>query len=204
MLFIGNSFTERNGGLDKQLERLAPSVQASSVVFGGFTLRNHWTDGRALESIRQGGWSYVVLQDQSVTPVLDAPEFYRYGQAFDEEIRRAGANTVLLMTWERPDAVSSGVTTKSLASAYDGLGRVLGDAVAPAGVAFADSLRQRPDLQLTLSDGHPTVMGTYLAGCVVFGTLFGETPVGHVAADPTVAPELQAYFQKVAAVALGY
>jgi hypothetical protein len=203
VLLIGNSYTSYNGGLDAQLERLAPSVDAVSVTNGGFTLKDHWADGRALSAIRQGGWAYVVLQDQSVTPVLATPQFYQYGQSFGDENRRSGAQAVLLMTWQRPDAVGIGVTSESLAAAYNGLGEAMGAKVAPAGTAFAASLKERPDLALTGQDGHPTVYGTYLAACVLYGTLFGTTPVGNVADEPLVPSDVQGYFQRIAARSLG-
>lgn len=98
----------------------------------------------------------------------------------------------------------AGVTTNALATAYDDAGGPIGAKVAPAGIAFAASLAQRPDLVLNAQDGHPTVYGTYLAGCVLYGTLFDRTPVGNVAPDPAVPPDLQTYFQQVAAHALGY
>jgi hypothetical protein len=204
VLLIGNSFTERNGGIGPQLERLAPAVRAESVVVGGYTLENHWTNGTALKRIRSGGWAFVVLQDQSMAPVASTAEFYTYGQSFGSEIVLSGARPVLLMTWERPDAVAAGVTTERLASAYDGLGSLIGAKVAPAGRAFAASLKERPDLVLNVQDGHPTPYGTYLAACVLYGTLFDKTPVGNVAADPLLPPEIQAYFQRIAASALGY
>lgn len=204
VLFVGNSFTAINGGLDKQLERLTPYAKTESVTYGGFTLKDHWTDGHALQAIRQGGWTYVVLQEQSVTPVMATAQFYRYVDAFNSEIVRAGARTVLLMTWERPDMFQAGVTTNALATAYDDAGGPIGAKVAPAGIAFAASLAQRPDLVLNAQDGHPTVYGTYLAGCVLYGTLFDRTPVGNVAPDPAVPLDLQTYFQQVAAHALGY
>jgi len=204
VLFVGNSYTSYNDGLDKQLERLAPSIVTERVTYGGFTLENHWTDGHALQAVHRGGWTYVVLQDQSVTPVLHAAEFYQYGRAFADEIRQVGASAVLLMTWERPDAVAEGVTSGAIEAAYDGLGDSIGARVAPAGTAFAASLRQRPDLALNLRDGHPTPYGTYLAGCVVYGTIFGITPVGNVAPDPGIPVDVQAYLQGIAARALGY
>jgi hypothetical protein len=204
VLFVGNSFTAFNGGLDQQLERLTPYASTVSVTFGGFTLENHWTDGHALQAIRQGGWTYVVLQEQSVTPVMADSKFTQYVDAFNTEIVRAGARTVLLMTWERPDMAKAGVTTNALATAYDAAAAPIGAKVAPAGIAFAASLARRPDLALDAQDGHPTVYGTYLAGCVLYGTLFDRTPVGNVTSDPGVPPDVQAYFQQVAAHALGY
>jgi len=47
--------------------------------------------------------------------------------------------------------------------AYNLAGAELNAKVAPAGLAFAQALRQRPDLALYSQDGHPTMVGTYLA-----------------------------------------
>jgi hypothetical protein len=76
ILFIGNSYTDINGGIDKQLGILSPSSRASRISPGGFTLENHWNDGKALQIIRQGGLDYVVLQDQSQTPIVDQANFF--------------------------------------------------------------------------------------------------------------------------------
>ncbi len=53
VLFIGNSYTFVNGGLDKQLRGLAPSIETASVTAGGYTLERHWTDGNALIKKRE-------------------------------------------------------------------------------------------------------------------------------------------------------
>jgi hypothetical protein len=204
VLFVGNSYTSYNGGVDQQLQRLAPSIRTESITVGGATLKNHWTSGTALGRIRQGGLMFVVLQEQSVTPVSSPLTFYQAVRDFSGAIAANGASTVLLMTWQRPDEATAGVTTERLASAYEQAGRLTGATVAPAGLAFAASLAERPDLALNASDGHPTAYGTYLAACVLYGTLFGKTPVGNVAAEPSLPGDVQAYLQKVAARTLGY
>lgn len=203
VLLIGNSFTSFNGGVGARLERLSPSIKTETIAVGGATLEDHWTTGTAPATIRAGGWNYVVLQDQSVAPVFSTPEFYTYGQDFISQIRGVGAQPVLLMTWERPDAVSVGVTTAKLAAAYEGLGAATGAAVAPAGWAFAASLKQRPDVALTVVDGHPTAAGTYLAACVLYRTMFGVSGLGSVAQDPSLPADVQDYLRGIAAGALG-
>jgi len=65
-------------------------------------------------------------------PVLARQNFLGFSRQFDAEIREAGAKTVLLMTWERPDSISAGVNTAKLASAYNSVGTELGALVAPA------------------------------------------------------------------------
>jgi hypothetical protein len=204
VLFVGNSFTYNNGGIDSQLNRLAPSCHTASVALPGFTLEGHWNDGSALRAIDRGGWQYVVLQEQSQMPVTDQAKFLQYARQFDQAIRKTGAQTILLMTWDRPDSVGYGATTANLAAAYEAVGKALGAKVAPAGLAFAAALRERPDLVLYSDDGHPTRYGTYLSACVVYATIFRRTLVGNVSADGSIPPDLRDFFQRIAAQSLGY
>jgi len=204
ILFIGNSYTYVNGGIDKQLEGVAHSIATSRQTAAGYTLERHWNEADALRAIRRGGWSYVVLQEQSQTPIFDQQKFYHFAREFDREIRAGGAQTILLMTWERPDSIAYGVTTANLAAAYNAIGTELGAKVAPAGLAFARSLHERPDLLLYSQDGHPTIYGTYLIACMLYGTIFARSPVGNLYSDTSITPEMRAYFQRIAAESLGY
>lgn len=204
VLLIGNSYTAINGGIDKELSHLAPSIQTSRIAPGGYTLKEHWADGIALQSVHQGGWAYVVLQDQSQAPVINPAEFREYVGLFNHEITNSGARTILLMTWERPDSVAYGVTTADLAAAYRAVGTELGIKVAPVGLAFADARLERPDLVLCQQDGHPTVYGTYLAACVLYGTILDRSPIGLVDARSAIPPDVQATLQNAADQSLGY
>jgi len=198
VLFIGNSFTSYNSGLDVELHDLDPGCTTSSVAIGGATLQRHWDLKLALNAIRSGHWDYVVLQEQSQTPVIDRPLFARYAARFNAAIEESGAHTVLLMTWQRPDSLTAGVTTANLSAAYRGVGATLGARVAPAGEAFAAALAARPDIMLNQIDGHPTPAGTYLAACVVYRTIVGRSPVGLGYADPAVPADVRAFLQEIA------
>ena len=204
ILFIGNSFTYFNNGIDRYLNSFAPSSKASSVALGGYTLENHWNNNATQQALHQGGWGYVVLQEQSQVPIFDPTGFHQFAVAFDRKIKAIGAKTILFMTWERPDSVSQGVTTQNLASAYNNVGAELGAKVAPVGLAFARSLSEKPDLSLYNVDGHPTIYGTYLATCVLYGTIFERSPEGNPYIDKEISTELQTYLQKTAAKTLGY
>jgi hypothetical protein len=204
VLFIGNSYTALNGGLDQQLHGLAPASETVRIDVGGFTLEKHWNDGNALQTIRQGKWKFIVLQEQSQTPIINQRTFYENVRKFDGEIRRMGATPILLMTWERPDSVKYGVTTTNVANAYQTLGKQLVIPVAPAGTAFARSLREKPNLELYIRDGHPTVYGTYLAACVLYATIFKTSPVGNPYSDWSISAELRTYLQRIAAETTGF
>ena len=50
----------------------------------------------------------------------------------------------------------------------------------PAGLAFARSVAQRPQLNLYARDKrHPSLEGTYLAAATVYAALYRQTPVGN-------------------------
>jgi hypothetical protein len=202
VLFVGNSYTFYNGGLDQQLKGLDPSIATARDCVGGYTLADHWNTGTATNQIAQGHWSYVVLQEQSQTPVLAPQSFEQCVRQFDDQIRAVKAKTVLLTTWQRPDSVQMGVTTASLAAAYEQAGRQVDAIVAPAGGAFAASLAKRPDITLTSPDGHPTAAGTYLAACVLYGAITNRSPVGN-SFGPEDGQE-RSYLQRIAAQTLGY
>ncbi|MBM6403889.1 hypothetical protein JQN72_06480 [Phycicoccus sp. CSK15P-2] len=192
VLFVGNSFTHYNGGLDELLEGLAPNVHARRVAPGGFTLQQHMANGDTLDALADpDGWDVVVLQEQSQLPVYEYGTFSDGLNRLAELARSAGAQPVALQTWARRD--SPGVTTAALARAYASAGRSAGTAVAAAGAAFARATSVRPDLALSQDDGHPTEEGSYLAACVVLRTVYG--PVGPNSftggLDPVVATTLQ-------------
>ncbi len=198
ILFIGNSFVDFNGGIDSYLRKMAPNTVASRIAPGGYTLKHHWNDAKTLDVIRSGGWDVVVLQEQSQTSVVNAADFFDYARKLDSEIKRVGAETILFMTWERPDSIRFGVTTENLARAYQTLGQQLGAKVASAGIAFSRVLHERPTLNLYSRDGHPTVTGTYLAACVLYQTIFRQSPVGN-SYSAGITEEEKDFLQRIAA-----
>ncbi|HUQ50322.1 MAG TPA: hypothetical protein VM056_06380 [Terriglobales bacterium] len=192
VLFIGNSFTHIN-----DLPLLTASLAASAnpprqlytqlVAEGGATLKRHWEAGAALVAIRQGKWDYVVLQEQgnlgpSVAGSINEPQmFHEYARRFDSEIRKAGARTVLFMTWARQDAPEQQVV---LTKAYADIAEELHVTVAPVGLAWEKSLRHNPKLTLHYTDrSHPGPLGSYLSACVLFAVLFSSSPEGLSAGD---------------------
>jgi len=64
---------------------------------------------------------------------------------------------------------------------YVETGNKVGALVIPVGLAFEEAYKQRPDMQLqkTFDGSHPDLIGTYLAACVVYASLYGKSPVGN-------------------------
>jgi hypothetical protein len=179
ILFIGNSFTSYNGGVDMHLNKLAPALSVSEIAPGGCTYKDHYNNPSTLQALRTGSWDIVVLQEQSQSPVMYSIDFIQYAHKLDEVIKESHAQTLLFMTWERPNSIQDGVTTDNIANAYISLGKELSAEVAPVGFAFAKALNERPGLVLYNSDGHPTPAGTYLAACVFYAVILKQSPVGN-------------------------
>jgi hypothetical protein len=198
VLFIGNSYTYLNGGLDVMLSQLDPSISTERIAVGGYRLQDHWSDRHVLDRIRTKKWTHVVLQEQSQLPVVSAAEYMEFAGKFSAEIRLTGAEVILFMTWERPDSISYGVTTDNLANRFDEAGRALKVKVAPAGLAFARSLEQKPDLTLYTADGHPTIHGSYLAACVLYKVITGKSPVQSMYSPPGISVTDRDFLQKIA------
>jgi hypothetical protein len=199
VLFIGNSFTFFNGGIDADLHGLAPRTTVGSATQGGYSLTQHLADPATISKLGEG-WTFVVLQDQSQNPVYNSSDFEQSAGRFVRLIREKQGTPMLLMTWERPD--SPGVTTEAMRSSVEQVGQQVGATVIPAGIAFADSLSAQPSVVLNQHDGHPTREGTYLAACTAYARIFGLSPVGNTytgGLDASVASGLQ----RAAAQAVG-
>ncbi|PKN95755.1 MAG: hypothetical protein CVU43_24110, partial [Chloroflexi bacterium HGW-Chloroflexi-5] len=110
VLFLGNSYTYVNN-LPQIVADMARST-GDSLIFasntpGGYTLEGHSTNATSLSLIAQGGWNYVVLQEQSQLPSFTDSEVqsmvFPYARKLDSLINVADTctETVFYMTWGR-------------------------------------------------------------------------------------------------------
>jgi hypothetical protein len=188
-LFIGNSFTARNdvpGLIAAIAEAHGDQLTHRLLSIGGASLRTHWNKGEALRAIQSRVYDTVVLQEQSTLPVKNASRMHENVRLFDATVREAGARMVLYLTWARRHAPQS---QAAITEAYTSIAGVLDAAVAPAGIAWERTLAAHPEITLHDKDGsHPNLAGSYLAACVLFATLFKETPVGALPPPPLDVP----------------
>ena len=173
VLFVGNSLTESNDLPARVAEITAAAghpLRTSGVTLGGASLLDHWENGRAIRSIREGRWSVVVLQQGPSTLPASRAELIESTRQFAAEIRRAGARPALLMVWPLPgqEATAVSASYRAAAEASDAL-------LVPAGDAWTILGARDRSLVLTVSDGfHPSVLGTYAAALTVACTLIPE------------------------------
>jgi hypothetical protein len=193
VLFVGNSFTFKND-LPALVHGLAAADRGATPIFaaqytaGGWRLRNAAGDDGLAKLLKDVRWDVVVLQEQSQIPSLSVDvqhrEMYPFAHELQAKIAQTPAHSLLFMTWgyrlgDRRNV--SGDTYAAmqtrLAYGYSDLGRELGTAVAPVGLAWAEALRRRPQLDLWASDGrHPSLRGSYLAACVFYAILSHREP----------------------------
>ncbi len=202
VLLVGNSFMYYNCGVNGYLSGIAKdkgvSQRYTMATIGGSGI--DWHDVKSY--LRPNGLSSystlndgsnklifhkypdgkvfdaVVLQDNSQGPIH--PElskfFKKYAAIHSNDIRKAGAEPVFLMTWAYKDRPEM---TQQLADATTQVANENKAMVIPVGLAFAQSLRERPDLAMTVADNrHPTAAGSYLEAAVIFAALNKVSPEG--------------------------
>jgi predicted regulator of Ras-like GTPase activity (Roadblock/LC7/MglB family) len=218
VLFIGNSYTYVND-LPSWVHKLADaagvmSVAVDSVTVGGATLADQVSSTGAVDRIRQGGWTHVVIQGQSVEPLLGPASFEGAAAVLASEAKKVGAIPLFYETWARkagdavyqqgwsggtPAAMQAGLRSEYLKVAVAGVG-----AVAPAGDAWERALAEQPGIGLFQADGsHPTSAGTYLTASVFYGRIVGHSPVGIALHPSDVSATDAAALQTVAEEVVG-
>lgn len=137
----------------------------------------------------------VMMMDCSQCPVHPVlkPVFYDTARKHSATVRANRAEPVFFMSWAYQDKPEM---TEQLAAEYIQAGQQNRALVVPAGLAFAESVKRRPELNLYVADKrHPSLAGTYLGAAVVMASVYKQNPVGnkYTAGLPAdVAAHLQA------------
>lgn len=179
MLFLGSSLTYAND-MPLILQALAHGagepLDVAVVAQGGASLVEHWNQGGALRRIREGGWSYVVLQQGPSSTPENRENLREYTRRFAEPIRKAGARPALYMVWPSADRLAYfddvRVSYEQAAADVDGM-------LIPAGEAWRAVWRRDPEAPLFRRDGvHPSPAGSFTVALSMFGMLCGRSPQG--------------------------
>ena len=184
LLFIGNSFTYRNGGIEKHIKLMADNtkkpinIQVDKATKGGATLKIHFGIDSVHEKIKNSNSDIVILQEDipeykehSVAP------FFEYATLFEKEIALSKSKLVFFMAW--PYERLNWISLDEIVAAHKTIAKQLNATVAPVGIALDRSLRIRPQMAMLGKDKeHESIHGTYLASCVIYATLFNKSPKG--------------------------
>lgn len=213
VLFIGNSYLYYGDSLHNHVSRLVtagdPSLklQYKSATIGGAPLWHH-----NIEHLTTPGnigvkepFELVILQGNSTTTNSEAAikRFNEDVKRFSAEIAKRGGKTALYMTHAHvsPSKFASPDMIRKVEALYVEAGNAVGALVIPVGLAFEEAYRQRPDIKLhkDFDGSHPDLIGTYLAACTVYASVYGKSPVGN-SYDyyGKIDKETAAFLQKVA------
>ena len=179
VLFIGNSYTSFNN-LPGLVAAMAEAGGGRKIVVGrhlrnGGSFERHVKEG-AIQKIGSQPWDVVVLQEQSMMPIVYPERMQESARQLHVAIKQRGAQIVFFLTWARQNKPE---TQTNLNVAYDSIARELGAMVAPVGVAWHNAMAADDKIVLHRSDkSHPNPTGSYLAACVFYATLLEKSPEG--------------------------
>jgi hypothetical protein len=215
VLFLGNSLVH-TAEMPRILERLAWSagVNLTSVEHapGGWRLSQQATAPAVDAHLSAGGWSAVVLQEQSSLPATSERQVSEQvlppARVLATRARAASPQTRVLVyetfAHQRGDSalatqVGADVATylgmqERINATYERMATEIGATIAPVGHAWARIRQAQPDRVLYADPVHPNSVGAYLIACVFYATITGQSPAGnpyHGALDAETAEYLQ-------------
>jgi hypothetical protein len=194
VLFIGNSYTQSNG-LPQMVADIAQSMgdtmTYTSNTPGACTFEMH-CHNQSMNSICEGNWDFVVLQEQSQLPAfpMDSVELYvfPFAQQLVDSIyaHNPCAEPMFYMTWGRkngdtefgypPMDTYEGMDSL-LYARYMQMGEDNDASVCPVGRVWHYLRDHNAEIELYMTDGsHPTLAGTYAAACAFYTMFYGRDP----------------------------
>ena len=204
VLFAGNSqlFSNNLGDIVAGIAAADPLGPIIVPTMAGAPALNDHLEGQARKLIEgDTEWDYVILQEVALLPgniesptlpiwpeperefvIGDVAVFHNSVRALVDLIRAKGAETILFPSPPRRlarfDAERLPVW-KQIGDAHISIARELGIEVAPIADAFEETRQRLISLNTYMYDGsHPSEVGSYLEGLVVYSVITGRNPAG--------------------------
>lgn len=200
ILFVGNSFSFYNNGIHNHLGSLIRTNSEWKTGVNRHKLLTY-SGGHLFEQIISiagvfktdaHGFEAVILQAHSNEPI-HKKKSKRFEDALSRSvslIKQENLEPILFMTWGYKN---NNRMAERLVDAYIQQGKRHKIRVAPVGIAFQESAKLLPDIDLYVPDvagfteqgitfreeiKHPSDAGTYLAACIFYAMLFNKSPEG--------------------------
>ncbi len=190
ILFVGNSYLYYNDSIHNHVRRIAEengpyaagAYQYKSATIGGARLSHHNIDS-LLEPGRLGidePFDLVILQGGSSEPLTAASRttFEKEAVKLSRKIRSTGADVALYMThaYVKPHAKFDPAMIEKIEPTYVETAKAINAWVIPVGLAFQRAYAERPSIELhkPFDGSHPSLLGSYLAACVVYVSIYTE------------------------------
>ena len=215
VLFVGNSYLYYGDSMHNHVVRLAKDADkenAKEYKYKSATISGSYLWHHNIESHLKPNalglkkpFDVVILQGHSTAQTTPEKHqnFASKAKEFNEAITKTGAKTALLMTWAytdkhkkyNPDMLEMNRT------GYLDAGNQIDALVIPVGLAFDAAYKKKPGivLQKHYDGSHPDLIGTYLAACVVYASIYEKSPVGNsYNYFGAIEPEMATFLQTVA------
>jgi len=180
VLFIGNSHTYYNNGVDHHLGKILEafslpfSPKLSNAVKGGYSLQDHLNDQETLSQLQENKWDVVVFQENTGVAANERDQAMTAIQNLSLKLdKETGLH--LFMTWPYENEPNDYHTIKNL---YEEIGPLVKGNVVPVAVAFR-SIRSMNDMNIELyaEDGVPTTLeGTFLSAAMFAIAIYDVDP----------------------------
>lgn len=196
VFFLGNSYTQVND-LPRMVADIAQSMgdtmTYASNTPGGCTFEMHCSNA-SMDKICQGGWDFVILQEQSQLPAFPIEMVEEMVFPFAKQLVDSiyafnpDAEALFYMTWGRKNGDTEYGPIYPLMSTYEGMDSLLYErymymaeandaSVCPVGRVWHYLRDHHSEIELYMSDGsHPSLAGSYAAACAFYTMLFGRDP----------------------------
>jgi hypothetical protein len=193
VLYIGNSYLYYNDSLHNHVRRMLEEAydkeidtgNYKSVTISGSRSWHHNID-YPIKYKNLGAekpFELVIFQGGSGETDTDSERkiFSDTTKKIIKTIHQSGAEAALYMihAYIEPHESADPKMIENIKKMYIDAGNENNALVIPVGIAFENAYKQNPEIQLHKSfDGsHPSLLGTYLAACVVFSSITNETPL---------------------------
>jgi hypothetical protein len=194
VLYIGNSYLYYNDSLHNHVRRMLEEIYPNkidtsnykSVTISGSRSWHH-NIGHPLNHENIGAnkpFQLVIFQGGSgeTNTKLERKIFSNEVEKVVNKIHQSGAEAALYMihAYVDPHEKANPQMIEDIKKMYIDAGKKNNALVIPVGIAFENAYKMKPNIKLHKSfDGsHPSMLGTYLASCVVFASITQKSPKG--------------------------
>ena len=196
VLFVGNSYVYTND-LPRLVENIAASMgdrlSCTSNAPGGCTLQQH-CQNQSMTLIRQGGWDFVVLQEQSQRPSFPQAqvevEVFPFAERLVDSVyaNNPCCEPMFFMTWGHKYGDAGNAPYFPVLGTYEGMDSMLCErytymarsfdaSLCPVGCVFRYLRENHADIDVYSPDNsHPSLAGSYAAACAFYVLFFHRDP----------------------------
>lgn len=197
VLSLNNSliyYNDQDAVFNNIAEAMGKNAHWTKHTLLGKSLNAHWQEGEGVNPagtpgakmlVRSDAWSHIILQEQSALPRTDLAtareNLVKWIGYIRENCPNPNAIIILPLNWAYAgDWENFTDFNETFVKNYLALAQELGVTICPVGVAYDNVYKKEgADATLTwfLDDRHPTLKATYMAACMEYGLIFGESPL---------------------------